>query len=142
MNSTYNLNKKKTYIDCCNENAIKKALIDNPAFEEIFNILNLDDALIRAIAMIKLDKPALAANAKAVEDYVDSHPNCGIDLNDHKTKQNIGILQKAVLEPFGLVPVKQKHLSGLKYFKSASCYKFSKPAKLTVKTVIVDCDDK
>lgn len=121
MPSSYTISRKANFATACKKHKILKELSSNPDFEAIFDILNRDDSIIAAICKCEEKKPALSACAKDIEKFCKT-PTCTIKLADNKTRQCIGLLQKAVLEPFGYQPTKQKHLYNLKFFKSASCY--------------------
>ena len=121
MPSSYTISRKADFATACKKYKIPEALSSNQDFEDIFDILNRDDSIIAAICKCKEKKPALSACAKEIEKFC-TPPTCTIDLANEKTRQCIGLLQKAVLEPFGYQPTKQKHLYKLKFFKSASCY--------------------
>lgn len=121
MPSSYTISRKANFATACKKYKIPKDLSSNPDFEAIFDILNRDDSIIAAICKCEEKKTALSACAKDIEKFC-KPPTCTIDLANEKTRQCIGLLQKAVLEPFGYQPTKQKHLYKLKFFKSASCY--------------------
>lgn len=118
---------KMTYEKFISEFRVPEKWKTSKLFKECFNILNRDDALIGAIIQIKYcHKPPLVASVEAIDRRIKSSDE--IDPSDILTfntfKQSIGVMQKAVLVPFGYFPVngKQKKLKESKYFSSATCF--------------------
>lgn len=97
-------------------------------FEEIYNTLRDKNYLFLAICLSFAEMPALAASSSHLEAIGDFTPDFEVDFDDAAVKQTIGIMQKAVLEPFGFVPYKQKKIKdrfSLK-FSQAACYRLDK----------------
>ena len=131
-------NLKATFDDFLSENRVKKELQSSSALMHIFEMLNEDEAIIKAIDYSLANKPALNANVQKVENYVASLPNNDIDLTNDKIRQTIGQIQKTILAPFGYTPVKSKRLINSTHFTSAACYEKTMPGRLkVVKTIAV-----
>lgn len=136
---------KANYEDFINQNSNCKKFSDSPSAIYIFeHILSKESNIIAMIdEACAVKKTALSICAAEIEEYHDKNPHPSFDLNDNFTKQAVGRMVKTILAPFGYVTSIQKDMSknlGLKYFTSATVFKFSpdQPATLFIKKVIMD----
>ena len=103
-------------------------------FREIYDTMRQNEWIMLAINLSFSDRAALAGIAKHIEAVVDFSPEFQVNLRDAAVRQTIGIMQKAILEPFGFVPDRQKKIKD-KYsleFTQASCYRYE-PEKAKIK---------
>lgn len=104
----------------------------------VFEHLSKDASIIKMIDACDAGKPALTPVAKEIEDLISNLSNPGISFDDTFTKQAVGLMVKAILEPFGYIVCSQKSLpksAQAKKFVSASCYKFNPDANPTMRIV-------
>ncbi len=103
--------------------------------EEIFNILNADGQIEKAIQASKNGKSALSASIDKIEEYVNEHRDSDFVLFDFngngddnlkkiidRNKRYIGKMQKFILEPFAYLPTDRQEKFNGKIFDSATCY--------------------
>ena len=125
---------KTTFEEFATNYRIKKDVRNIKGFEDIFNMMNSNKYIYLAICNSFCNMPALIGIAGLIGAYVDFTEDCEVDLYDSVTKQTIGIMQKAILEPFGLFPVSKARIperySG--EFTQAAIYKYE-PDKAKIK---------
>ena len=130
---------KATWENFLKEKLISKDLAENSAAKKIFDFLNEDEQIFKAILMSKLNKPALLANVEDLEKFADENGlNEEFNLAEDFNRMTVGRMVRTILEPFGWVPIQgsQKNFKA-KYFKSASCYEFVEEKAEMVAKVIV-----
>lgn len=131
--STYKL----TYPALIKDYRIPDRWKDSKLMEDIFNCLNEDEALIWAVIQSKMGKPALKANYAKVDELIEESSEVNPDnyAEFNTFKQTVGIVQKAVLRPFGFFPInrKQKRLKKSKFFSSATCFELDESVNAPLK---------
>ncbi len=84
---------KTNFEDFFRTSKIKREFKETSGFKEIFDLLNFDSAIIRAVIASDFGKPALWANIQLIEAERANHPEWNIDLNDGLVRQAIGVMQ-------------------------------------------------
>lgn len=129
---------KATYMDFIEANKNCSGFINNEDMQELFDLLNEDEKIIKMIESSDVGKPALAGCVGEVEAWYKAKENCTIDFEDPFTRTVVGRLVKTVIAPFGYEVTKQKDFtkeSKGEFFTSASCYKYNPDATITMKIV-------
>ena len=116
----------------------KKFENDND-MRSVFKFLSSDHIIIQMIDASEAGKPALTPVATCVENYfADINTQHINTLDDSFTKQAVGLMIKAILEPFGYEVLKQNDLpksTGATKFQSASTYRFNAERPMTMRIV-------
>jgi len=129
---------KSTFQDFIDDNPNCKKYDGNPDAMEVFDILSLNENIVKMIDANSAGKPALTPCIKTIENFIISRPNPTIDLTDDFTKQAVGRMAKTILKPFGYKPSRQKDLPkdlNARYFKSATYYEIDKNVPISLRVV-------
>ncbi len=114
---------KATFEDFVEESFISRELLNNPDAIKIFEILNDDANIAKAIELTKEGKPALLASVEEIENYFESRGNDStFRLDEPRNRQLVGRMQRTILAAFGYENAVNKTLSA-RYFLSAMTYK-------------------
>lgn len=113
---------KATFEDFVQENFISRELLDNPDARKVFEILNEDANIAKAIEITKAGKPALLASVEEIENYFESRGNNStFRLDEPRNRQLVGRMQRTILAAFGYKNAVNKTLEA-RYFLSAMTY--------------------
>lgn len=113
---------KATFEDFLYAPFVSRELMDDIDAKKIFEILNDEKIIARAIELSKEGKPALLAGVEKIEDYIDSRgKSATFRLDNPRNCQLVGIMQKVILAPFGYKPAVSKSME-TRYFHSAKTY--------------------
>lgn len=116
---------KATFEDFVQEKFIGRELLDNPDARKIFDIMNDDANIAKAIELSEEGKPALLASVNEIEDYFEfNRDTTTFRLDEPRNCQMVGRMQRTILQAFGYKPVANKQMLTL-YFHSAMTYKKS-----------------
>ena len=114
---------KATFEDFVQENFISRELLDNPDARKVFEILNEDANIAKAIEITKAGKPALLASVEEIENYFESRGNNStFRLDEPRNCQLIGRMQRTVLAAFGYESKVNAPMES-SYFHSAMTYR-------------------
>jgi hypothetical protein len=95
--------------------------------QNIFEFLSRDYILIQLIDSSEAGKPAIAPVVENVEHFFsDTGKSHNYSLDDHFTKQAVGLMVKSILAPFGYTVWKQRDMpkkTKAEKFQSASVYR-------------------
>lgn len=121
---------KATFEDFIAESTFDKVLLDNTDAEIVFDILNNDVNIHRAILASDRDVPALEHTAKVIEAYISlqlEHGTTTFPLNVEANRQAVGRMQQTILARFGYKSTGvQKPIDksfNTEWFRNASCYR-------------------
>ncbi len=116
---------KATFEDFVQEKFIGHELVNNPDARKIFDMLNDDANISKAIELTEAGQPALLASVDQIENFFeDNRDTTTFRLDEPRNCQLIGRMQKTILRAFGYQPVANKPMQTL-YFHSAMTYKKS-----------------
>ena len=114
---------KVTFEDFVHEKFIGRELLDNPDARKIFDIMNDDANIAKAIELSEEGKPALLASVDAIEDFFEcTRDTTTFRLDEPRNCQMIGRMQRTIMTACGYKPVANKPMPTL-YFHSAMTYK-------------------
>jgi hypothetical protein len=118
---------KATFDDFIKQNPNCKKFTDDEDMIYTFNMLSQDVILVQLLEASDFGKPAISPVVENIEHVFSNlgkqHANT---LDDNFTKQAVGLMVKAIFEPFGYSVWKQKDLpksSRATKFQSASVYR-------------------
>ena len=132
---------KATFSDFLTENSMCNGFANNQDAKKIFEILSEDESIFLMIDSAELGRPSLEPCIEKIEKWYDENQNCQIDFADEFTRKAVGRMVKTILDPFGYEVSGRKSLSkqtGLRFFKTASCYQKTGEVKLKVIRQIVE----
>lgn len=136
---------KATFEDFIEQNPNCKKFVGDAMALYIFeSIFSRDENVIAMIDATKAGKPALSACIREVEEYYKNTLVPTLDLTNDFTKQALGRMVKAVLEPFGYQTDKQKDMPrgiSTEFVTSATVYKFSGNATMKIVQEIKKCNE-
>ena len=116
---------KVTFKDFMHERFVSKHLWNNPDAKRIFDILNEDANIKKAIELSEAGKPALLASIDRIEDFFEERgENSTFRLDEPLNCQLVGRMQRLILAAEGYKSVANKPMDTL-YFRSAMTYKKS-----------------
>ena len=114
---------RASFEDFLNAPFVGRNLANNLDAMKIFDILNDEKIIAKAIELSEEGKPALLAGVSKVEDYIDSRGGATtFPLNVARNCQLVGIMMKIILAPFNYTPNVNKPME-TRYFHSAMTYK-------------------
>ena len=130
---------KATFSDFIKQSPNCKKFEDDADMLTVFDLLSKDDSIFLMVDTSEAGKPALAPLAVEIESiFSDAGKTHANTLDDNFTKQAVGLMIKAILDPFGYSVVKQKGLpKGIdaKKFRSASVYEYDDTKPKTMQVV-------
>ena len=122
---------KATFEDFLAESDFDKALSNNTDARVVFDILNNDRHIYRAIRDSEYGEPALGHTAEVIEDYIRlqsrGHEMTSFPLDVETNRQAVGRMQQTVLARFGFKsrgiqkPIDKSFKT--EWFRTASCYR-------------------
>lgn len=114
---------KVTFEDFVQEEFVSRKLLNNPDAKIIFDILNEEANIKKAIELSDAGKPALLASVDIIENFFESRgKDSTFRLDEPRNCQLVGRMQRLILAAFGYESYVDKKMDTL-YFHSAMTYK-------------------
>ena len=114
---------KATFENFVKERFISPELSDNQDARKIFEIINADANIEKAIELTRAGKPALLASVEEIENYFESRgENSTFRLDEPRNCQLVGRMQRTVLAAFGYESKVNAPMES-SYFHSAMTYR-------------------